>query len=383
MARNPNALLAAQFPVMDTMVYANHAAIAPWPRATAEAVTAFAEENLVRASLGYRDWLDRETRLRQLAAELMNAGSGDDIALLKNTSEGINLVANGVDWRAGDNLVLPTGEFASNDMPWAALERLGVAARHVDIRAAVDPEQALIEAVDERTRLLTVSSVQWSDGFRLRLDVLGEACRSAGVVFFVDAIQEFGALPMDVTACRIDCLAAGAHKWQLGPEGIGVFYCSPQMRESLRLSQFGWHQLDHPYWFDRPDRQPSSSARRFEAGSPNSVCQAGLLASLSLLAEIGMHEVSARVTANSARLMDALPSLPGVRLVSRGEPERRSGIVSFRVDGRASGKVVADLRRHDVVAANRGGAVRLSPHFYQAGAQLERLLEAVEQVVTT
>ena len=192
-------------------------------------------------------------------------------------------MANGIDWLSGDNLVTPADEFPSNRLPWLALQRLGVEVREVDIRATDEPEQALMARMDSRTRLLAVSAVQWTDGLRLQLETLGKACKSQDVLFFVDAIQQLGAIQMDVERCGIDFLAADGHKWLLAPEGIAVFYCRESVREQLTLQQHGWRMVDTPYQFNRESWEPSKSAGRFEAGSPNTVGQAALNASVGLL----------------------------------------------------------------------------------------------------
>lgn len=323
----------------------------------------------------------REKELRQLLACLTGAKSEDDIALLKNTTEGISLVAWGLDWQTGDNLVLPAGEFPSNRLPWLAQAAHGVEIRELDIRTAENAENALIEVMDSHTRLLSVSAVQWNDGFRLDLEKLGKACRSRGVLFFVDAIQQLGALPVDVETCQVDFLAADAHKWLLGPEGIAVFYCRESARPCLRLIQQGWHMFDNPWDFHREEWEPSSSAKRFEAGSPNSVGQAALYASLNLLLTTGMEQVSGRILQNTEFLIKALTLVPGVQITSRTEPERRSGIVSFTHKNIPSKKLNARLAESGVTCAVRGNSIRLSPHFYQDQTDLAEFIQILERVL--
>lgn len=372
-----------QFPILDHLVYANHAAMSPWPRASCEAVRAFALENARQGPQAYAEWLGLEHGLRARIARLLNAPSAGDIALTQNTSEGVCILANGLDWRPGDNLVTAGGEFPSNRLAWEALQEHGVELRVVDIRAADDAEAALAARFDRRTRLLAISAVQWNDGFRLDLERLGGACEDAGVLFFVDAIQQLGALPMDVLAARIDALSAGSHKWQMGPEGMGVFYCTQDLRDSLALRRHGWRMLDDPYRFDRPDREPSASARRFEPGSPNSMGQVALEASLGILEQVGMETVGRRVLENTACLVQAVEDIGGLELVSRPEPERRSGIVALRSARMPATTLFRELKRRQVVAALRDGAVRLSPHFYQHGEPLEALLNALADAAAT
>jgi selenocysteine lyase/cysteine desulfurase len=377
-ARLGDSALRAQFPVLEHGPYCNHAAIGPWPRCAAEAVQAFAEENQRRGPTGYPAWIRRERELRQALADLTGAAGPADIALLKNTTEGISLVAWGLDWREGDNVVLPRDEFASNRLPWLAQRGRGVEAREIDIRAADDAEAALIAALDARTRVLTVSAVQWSDGFRLDLQRLGDACRRRGVLFFVDAIQQLGALPMDVAACRIDFLAADAHKWLLGPEGIAVFYSSADARSRLQLLQQGWHMFEDSWNFQRTDWTPTAGAKRFEAGSPNSVGQAAFHASLGLLLEFGMETVAKRVLGNSDQLIRRLQASRGLRLVSRTEAPRRSGIVTFAAESVPAAELHRKLLAAGVACALRGDGIRLSPHFYQGEAEIEAFFEVLE-----
>jgi selenocysteine lyase/cysteine desulfurase len=370
-----------QFPNLERGIHADHAAISPWPRATLEAVRQFAQESTHQGVRAYPGWLARERRLRECVARMLNAASAADIALLQNTTEGVCIVANGIDWQEGDNVVTAAGEFPTNRLAWEALQQRGVQLRPVDIRAADDAESALIGSMDRRTRVLAVSSVQWQDGFRLQLDRLGRACRAAGALFFVDAIQEFGALQIDVRGSAIDCLAAGAHKWQMGPEGIALFYCRPEVRTRLDLARHGWHMLEKPYRFDLADRAPAATARRFEPGSPNMLGQAALSASLGVLNDAGMAEVERLVLANSRELAAGIDAIPGLGVVSITAPERLSGIVSFRHRKLDPPRLLERLGALGVTAAWRADAVRLSPHYYQHGAPLGRLLEAIETIV--
>jgi selenocysteine lyase/cysteine desulfurase len=253
-----------------------------------------------------------------------------------------------------------------------------VEVREVDIRTGEDPELALLDRMDERTRLLSASAVQWTDGFRLRLELLGRACRQNGVLFFVDAIQQLGAVQMDVEACNIDFLAADGHKWLLAPEGIAVFYCRQGVRDSLQLQQHGWHMVERPYNFNREHWAPSETARRFEAGSPNTLGQTALNASLGLLQGVGMEQVESLVTANSRELSDGLTSIPGIELLWPFEPRRVSGIVSFIPAGGNPGRFHRALRRRRLTCSVRGNAIRLSPHFYQAGEPVQKMLAIIE-----
>ncbi|WP_191621296.1 aminotransferase class V-fold PLP-dependent enzyme [Marinihelvus fidelis] len=374
-----DALLTDEFPSLDRHLYVNHAAISPWPRRVADVVSTFASTNRDEGALRYPQWLKTAAGLRERAARMIGADSGGDIAMVANTTEGVDIVARGLPWRDGDNIVTVDGEFPTNRMAWERLAAVGVSLRSVDIRATDDPEAELLAQVDERTRLMTVSAVQWTDGFRLDLARLGSGCRQAGAAFFVDAIQQLGALPIDVTACHIDFLACGGHKWLMAPEGIGLFYIARPWQERLVAARAGWRMVERPYDMDSAAQSDATDARQFEPGTPNTMGQLALDASLSLIEAIGAEEARRRVLANTQALVTGLEAMPSVRVLSPSAPERRSGIVLFEVPGRSAQALCGELGRHGVICAPRGG-VRLSPHLYQGKAQMEQVLERVEQV---
>ena len=370
-----DALAASEFPLAEGLVYLNHAAVAPWPQRTANAVAAFARENTDVGARNYPRWLQKEQELRSQAAKLLNA-SGEDIAFTKNTSEGLSIVAYGFPWRSGDNVVVPRDEFPSNRIVWQSLAARGVETREVDLSGAQDPEAVLVAGMDRRTRLLAVSSVQFATGLRMDLARLGEMCRARDVAFCVDAIQGLGALPHDVTAMNIDFLAADAHKWLLGPEGIALFYCRPQWRDQLAMYEFGWHMVEDISDFERRDWVPAKSARRFEPGSPNMIGIHALSASLSLLTQIGMQIIERRVLERSQHLFDRLDALPLIELITPTARGRYGGIVTFRAPQVDAGALFAALQARDVVCAQRAGGIRFSPHFY---TPLSALDEAVDR----
>lgn len=368
---NIETLLANEFPLSPDLIYLNHAAVAPWPRRTALAVQQFAEENATHGAEGYLRWQHAETNARQQCAQLINANV-DDIAFLKNTSEGLSVVAHGFPWQAGDNIVTSDEEFPSNRIVWESLAPLGVQLRQVNLRKTADPEQALMDAADTRTRLLAISSVQYASGLRMDLARLGQQCRARGIAFCVDAIQGLGAFAHDVDAMHIDFLAADAHKWLLAPEGIAVFYCRPAWRERLSLRQYGWHMVEAVGDYDRKDWQPARSARRFECGSQNMLGIQALSASLSLLLELGMARVEQMLLERTAYLFDLLAREAALSPITSSAPGRYAGIVTFRHQSRSAAELQARLKAARVVCVARGGGLRFSPHFYTPKAQLAR-----------
>lgn len=368
-----------EFEQAEGLRYLNHAAVAPWPKRASEAVARFARENVLLGARDYPDWMSMEQRLRERLQRLVNAPSTDDIALVKNTSEALSFVAFGLDWKAGDRIVISNEEFPSNRIVWEALADRGVEVVQVSL-AGDDPEGALLAACDERVKLLAISAVQFATGLRLDLVRLGQGCRARNVLFCIDAIQQIGALPFDVQAYQCDFAMADGHKWMLGPEGLGVFYCSARMRPQLKLSEYGWHMLEHMGDYTRSTWEPAHSARRFECGSPNMLGAAALEASLSLLEEVGMPQVEELLAERVQWLCEGLQAIPGVRLHSPADPSRRSGIVSFSVEGVDNFVVFQRLKAAQVICIPRGQGVRFSPHFYTERRVIDDTLALVREI---
>ena len=377
-------LLAQEFSLEKDLIYLNHAAVSPWPARTAAAVTRFANENLTQGSMHYPQWVKTETALRQKLQRLVNAPSVDDIALLKNTSEALSVVAYGLDWRKGDNIVISDQEFPSNRVVWESLRTFGVEVRkaHIDMQSNT-PEQALLTACDHRTRLLAISSIQYATGFRVDLETLGYYCRMNDILFCVDAIQSIGAVNFDVQAIAADFVMADGHKWMLGPEGVALFYCAAQHRERLKLHQFGWHMLENMTDYESQEWHPCHTARRFECGSPNMLGIHALDASLSLLVEIGITEVEARVIERAELMMAAIHEATNLELVTPDSPGRYGAIVAFRHKHLSAEQCQAQLNGQKVMCAARGGFIRYSPHCYTPLTAIGEALEKVNHLTAT
>lgn len=368
-------LLTHEFPIQNTLLYLNHAAVAPWPRRTSAAVRRFADENCDRGAQGYNRWMEVEQRLRVQCAQLIDA-SAEEIALVKNTSEALSFVAQGFPWQPGDNVVIARDEFPSNRIVWQALQSRGVTTRSVDL-GHDDPEAQLIAACDRNTKLLSVSSVQYASGLRMNLARLGAHCRQHGIAFCVDAIQGLGVFAHNVAAMQADFLMADGHKWLLAPEGLGLFYCRSEWQERLTLHEYGWRMVEDRNRFDRSDWTPAHSARRFECGSPNMLGIHALAASLELIFEIGIDEIERRVLARSEALFDAIRERRELSLITSDVPGRYAGIVTFKHATQSPERIVEALRERDIIAIARGGGVRFSPHYYTA---IDRLPQAIAAI---
>jgi Selenocysteine lyase len=247
-------------------------------------------------------------------------------------------------------------------MVWQSLEPLGVTYRLLDLNTTSDPETSLQQLCNENTRLLAVSAVQYGSGLRLDWERLGDFCRRRGILFCVDAIQALGAVPFDVQRSQADFVMADGHKWLLGPEGLALFYCRPELRERLRLYQFGWRMKADPDDFNREDWTPSPTASRFECGSPNMLGIHALDASLDLILERGIESIGDAVGALVQQCIAEVDRRPRLRLLSPRDPQRRAGILTFCVEGADQASVQRRLMVQGVICAQRAGGIRSRPH---------------------
>lgn len=363
-----------EFPVTQELIYLNHAAVAPLCRPAANAMKSLADDACRFGSLHYDEWMECYAGLRTAAAKLIGASAGE-IAIVKNTSEGIATVALGLRWKPGDRVIAFKEEFPANYYPWLRLERLGVELNWFSI---YDPLEKVAEAIPG-ARLLAVSYVNYLSGFRVDLQTLGKICSQNGCFFFVDAIQGLGAFPLDVKACHIDALAADGHKWMLGPEGNGILYVRQKWLDAIEPVEFGWTNPAQYADYSSRDMTLRSDAGRYECGTLNTIGCFGHRAALEFLLEVGVENIAVTVDARAQQIED------GVRARGYGVMVKRtrrtgSGIVSFQHPTLGSHAVVSGLKRHRVSAASRQGWVRVSPHFYISPEEIETALGALPEV---
>jgi len=331
----------------------------------------FAADALEFGSLHYDQWLETYEGLRAAAARLIGA-ERSEIALVKNTSEGISTVANGLDWRPGDKMVAFREEFPSNYYPWKRLEETGV---RVEWLSYLDPLER-VEQACRGAKLLTISFVQYLGGYRADLQAIGEICHRSGCIFLVDAIQGLGAFPLDVRKDRIHALAADGHKWMLGPEGCGILFISQEVQDLVRPMEFGWTNVAGYKDYASRDMSLRQDAGRYECGSLNTIGCYGLRASIEFLLEIGLGVISPVVQNLGDRVAEGVQT-KGYEVLGRRTEANGAGIVSFRKPGMDSAQIVQKLKAALVVAAPRQGWVRVSPHFYISPEEIDRMVEAL------
>jgi selenocysteine lyase/cysteine desulfurase len=360
-----------EFPVTRQLVYLHHAGVSPLCRPAAEAMKRLTEEVLEAGSLHYDRWVAAYEGLRVSAARLIGAHR-DEIAIVKNTSEGLATVALGVDWRPGDRVVGFQEEFPANVFPWLSLASKGV---RVEWLSASDPLDR-IDAAARGARLLAISFVQYLTGHRADLEAIGEICHRHGCLFVVDGIQGVGAFPVDVKKARIHALAADGHKWMLGPEGCGILYVSREVQDAIAPVEIGWTNFAKYADYSSRDLTLRRDAGRYECGSLNTVGVFGLRAAIEFLLEVGIDRIAPHVQALGDRIAEGVAA-KGYEVVGARTPANGAGIVSFRRPGLDARLAVGWLREQGFVAAPRQGSIRTSPHFYISPEDIDRLLAAL------
>lgn len=367
------------FPILRKWHFFNHAGVCPIPKVTADAMRAYCEQSEASAYLAV-NWYQQIEQLRILSAELINA-ERDEIAFVKNTSEGLSIVASGIDWQWGNQIVTTAVEYPANVYPWMEVVRnhgcklVQVPEETDDKGKRVVPTDKILEAAnDPRCRIVSLSHVEYASGQRHDLARIGQFCRDNKKLFCVDAIQTIGACPVDVKAMNIDYLSADGHKWMLGPEGAGIFFCRRELIERTRPLMVGWMNVVNASDYGNYDYTLRSDAQRFECGTYNVPGLLGLFASLQLIKSIGISSIFDRLKLLTDRLIDGLAN-KGYPVISSRRFGQWSGIVSFTSPKQKPEEIWLKLRKeHQTEIAVREGRLRVSPHFYNTEEQIDRLL---------
>jgi cysteine desulfurase/selenocysteine lyase len=363
-------------PVTRRWAYFDHAAVGPLSEPARAVLAAWAADMTENGDTNWPTWAGKLETIRANGAQLIGADPAE-IALVRNTTEGINLVAEGFPWRDGDNVVTLADEFPSNQYPWINLGSRGVECRRVETQNGRVELSAISQACDARTRMISISWVNYAHGWRNDLDALAELAHRRGALLFVDAIQGLGMFPLDVRRTPVDFLAADSHKWLLGPEGAGLLYVRREHLDLLRPLAVGWNSVKHANDFTRIELIVKDSAARYEGGSYNMAGLHAMGASLALLLGYTREEMATRILATTDEACRRLTAA-GAKIHSHRDAGHASGIVAFDLAGRDSMQVRKQLLARGVATGCRAGKVRISPHAYTNEEDLDKLIAAVE-----
>jgi selenocysteine lyase/cysteine desulfurase len=364
-----------EFPVTERWAYFDHAAVAPITARAQAALVDWSRDVAENGDVNESRSVERVEDVRRQVADLLNAPPSD-IAFVKNTSEGIGIIAEGFPWAAGDNIVTAEEEYPANIYPWMNLAGRGVEVRRVPSRGPRVAIDDIAGAIDARTRVVSLSYVEFASGFRNDLEAVGRICRSRDIVFVVDAIQGLGVLPLDVSKLPVDALSADGHKWLLGPEGAGIFYLRRDIIDRLHPVGIGWNSVVGSRRFSKIDFQLKPGAGRWESGSLNVGGILALGASLDVLNDIGWPEIHKRVLSLTDYLCEQAPKA-GLEVFSSRLDQERSSIVSLVAAGRDPQAIKRRCREEGIVINHRAGRLRFSPHAYNTEDELYRAIEVI------
>lgn len=372
-----NEQIRSLFPALQRYAYLNSASVSPMPTSAVAAINEQLGDVSKHGSLHYLDWIATKNRARDLLAVMLHVRP-DQLAFLRNTSDGFASIANGIDWAEGDNIVSFQNEFPANFYPWRRIrDEYGVELRLAPERAGRIDMEELIGMIDANTKVVTLSSVQYASGFRADLERVGRAARSVDALFCVDIIQGFGQLPYDLPAELVDAACGASHKWLCAPEGCGIIYLSDRARERIRPTFVGWISVEEAWDFVDKEQPFRPNALAWESGTGTSSLFYGLERSLKLLHETGAAHIERHLAELTDEFCDGLAGR-NYEIVSSREAGERSAIVCVRsTAGIHPNQIYSQLEAAGIIVSARGDRLRVAPHFYNNSSDIQRLLEAL------
>jgi selenocysteine lyase/cysteine desulfurase len=365
------------FPAAEKYTYLNSAAVSPLPTTAIQAVLSQMRDVAEHGSEHYAEWVATKNRARALIAEMLNVRA-DQIAFMRNTSDGFASVANGLGWKAGDNIVSFRHEFPANFYPWRMVrDRYGVELRLCgEIDGRVDVEE-LIGMIDGNTRLVAISAVQFASGYKADLERIGRAARKADALFAVDIIQGLGAMGFDLPAQFVDIASGASHKWLCAPEGCGILYLSDRARERVQPAFVGWISVETPWDFDDTEQPFKTNALAWESGTGTSSLFYGLEQSLKLLKETGLDRIESYLAELSDHLCVRIAEMDYDLISSRKVGEKSAIVCVKHRGGLECGDIAERLQNDNIIISPRGQRLRIAPHFFNTTRDIDKLADAL------
>lgn len=369
-----NAQIRSLFPAAEKYTYLNSAAVSPIPTTAVEAVLSQLRDVSLNGSANYTDWIAAKDRSRALLAGMLGVRA-EQIAFMRNTSDGFASVANGLTWQMGDNIVSFAEEFPANYYPWRRVrDEFGVELRLCPERDGRFDVDELTGLIDGRTKLVAVSSIQYASGFKADLVRIGEAAHRAGALFAVDIIQGLGAMGYDLTRQMVDIASGASHKWLCSPEGCGFIYLSDKARERIKPAFVGWISVETPWDFADREQPFKQNALAWETGTGCASLFYGLEQSLLLLASAGLANIEAYLSDLSDLLCEMLAATNYSIISSRADSEKSQIVCIRHKGGLTAGEIAERLKSENIIVSPRGERLRIAPHFYNNSADIERLI---------
>ncbi len=362
--------------------YLNHAAISP----LSTRVTSAIKKRLDIRSAGSIEAYPHDKPIiedcKSQITRLINAESADRIAFVPNTSSGLNIIANGLEWSAGDQILIGDVEFPTNVYPFLNLKRHGVNVTFIPNKDGAITAEMIEKATTPKTRLITISAVQFLSGYRADLKRIGEWCRKNDIWFVIDGIQAVGAMEMDVVSCHVDALCAGSHKWQMGPQGLGFLYVNQRMQDAIHPPNAGWLSVDAPWELLDYNLEFVPTAMRYELGTMNANGIIGYRSSLKLINEFGIKNVQKRILDLTDRILNEFTHWEEIKILTSFETQRRAGIVLLDLPEKVDpDSLISSLEDEKIIVAVRNGMLRLSPHFYNTEQEIDHSVSIISKVL--
>lgn len=372
-----NETIRSLFPAAQKYTYLNSAAVSPIPTTAIEAVNWQLNDVATNGTLHFSSWVDTKNRARALVAEMLKVRP-EQVAFLRNTSDGVASIANGLAWHDGDNIVSFEREFPANYYAWRRVrDEFGVELRLCPERDGRIDLDEFISLIDSNTKVVAISAVQYASGYKADLERIGRAARAVDALFCVDIIQGFGAMPFDLPAQFVDAACGASHKWLCAPEGCGIFYLSDRARERVKPTLVGWISVETPWDFEDREQPLKPTALAWESGTGCSSLFYGLEQSLKLLHETGAENIEQHLNELSDHLCDGLSGKNYDIISSRAAGEKTAIVCIKHRDGIPSNQIAAELERENIVISPRGDRLRIAPHFYNNMGDIERLVKAL------
>jgi selenocysteine lyase/cysteine desulfurase len=365
------------FPHTETdLIYFNHAATSPLPTTVTEKINQYTEERSFK-------WVDNFPKVSEFVKStkddlgtMLNCPA-ERIAYTDNTTNGINILASGIKWKMGDRILLNDLEFPANVYPFFNLRKDGVEIDMVKSRKGIVSAEDIIENIKPRTRLVSISFVQFLTGYKVDLEKIGKYCSENGIIFSVDAIQGLGALRLDVKKCKIDFLSSGSQKWLLGLQGFAFIYLTENLQNKLDMRYVGWLSVEDAWNLLHYELTPLKTAARYQNGTISHIGAFAFRGSLDLFLNFGWDEIENQVIANASYLSGSLKNIGLIPLLDGCAKENLSGIVTFKHDD--SQKIFEHLANNNVNCSVREGMVRMSPHFYNSKEEIDKTVDVLKK----
>jgi cysteine desulfurase/selenocysteine lyase len=366
-----------QFPATEKYAYLNSAAVSPLPKIAIDAVLSQLKDVSENGAAHFNDWVDTKNRARSLVAQMLGVRS-DQIAFMRNTSDGFSNIANGLRWQKGDNIVTFQREFPANFYAWRRIrDTYGVEFRLCPERDGRIDLEEFTGLIDASTKVVSISVVQYASGFKADLERIGRAAKAVDALFCVDIIQGFGAMPFDLPAQFVDAACGGGHKWLCAPEGCGIMYLSDRSRERIEPTSVGWISVETPWDFEDREQPFKPTALAWESGTGSAALFYGLEQSLKLLSETGAANIAKYLSGMTGYLCDRICG-SDYEIASSREASESSSIVCIKHrGGLPANEIAAKLEKENVVVSQRGDRLRIAPHFYNNREDIDRLIDAL------